>query len=533
MATSLLVISVTAIALLFILYTFLSFRLGGHILGITKLDGLIALPFGILNLVVLYFTALSGNAWVVYIVFLGLYLAELLLITKRKLSQVLFVSLAYLLHFMALRAICSSVISMASGLSFYNIFRGDSYRILCVVVMLALMCAAIVMVLKFIPVEKIRIINEHNDQLWFMLAWLVVFCAYLLLTSGVYGMTETLTILNVIQLLSCVAILIGLYIVLLFSFRISSLLGYEQTNKVLRADLKKEKQYREAIISDSLATYEFNLSGNKIIAGFDHYKESLGESLVGSYAEMLDFLAGRLVLYEDVPSFLNFVSVGNLFKTLSQKKSELALEYRRLDSEGKYIWVRAITDLARDETTGEVRGFTYIKDIDKEKRTQLDLKHRAERDSLTGLYNKGMTAKLVNERLKINNKNFNALLIVDIDDFKSVNDKYGHAYGDDVLCDLAGRMVLNFRKNDIIGRVGGDEFVAFMPNTGSLDIVKLKATELCDSMRDNIESLSFSISVGIAVSPANGKTFDELYKNADTALYTSKKSGKDGYTIYK
>lgn len=527
-----LIIIVATLAILFLVYNFLIFRLAARILECPKLNGLKSLPVGIINAAILVLAGQVERSGFVYIVFFVLLLLELAIFHKDKFSRVLFVGLAHIIHFMVIKAMCSAVTSMLTGVSLFGIHADSFLSAVCASATLLLLCVAILLVLKFIPTEKIRILNKHDEQLWFLIVWLAVFCTYLLLNSRVYDLDEAFSLLNEMQLLSSFAIIIGLYIVLLFSFRISALLGYEATNKELRADLNKEKQYREAILRDSLAAYEFNLNGNKIVAGFDEYKDSLGERLVASYTEMLDFLAGKLVLKEDIPGFLNFVSAGNLHKTLSAYKNEITFEYRRLGKEGRYIWVRATTDLAKDKATGEIKGFTYIKDIDEEKRTQLELQFRAERDSLTGLYNKGMTAKRVNERLSSLRGKYHALFIIDIDNFKNVNDSYGHACGDNVLCEIAERLTLSFRKEDIIGRVGGDEFIALMANIGDVDAVNAKAVEMCDTMRSAINDVSLSISVGVAVSPAFGTYFSELYKNADAALYESKKNGKDSYTVY-
>lgn len=121
-----------------------------------------------------------------------------------------------------------------------------------------------------------------------------------------------------------------------------------------------------------------------------------------------------------------------------------------------------------------------------------------------------------------------------MDDFKSVNDNYGHAVGDKVLKNLSDLFKNHFRQTDIVGRIGGDEFIILIedehiaePRIQSLlkKVNELKIEELQD--------FKLSICVGMAFAPSNGTTFMELYRHADHALYQTKRTGKNNYKIYK
>ncbi len=169
-------------------------------------------------------------------------------------------------------------------------------------------------------------------------------------------------------------------------------------------------------------------------------------------------------------------------------------------------------------------------------KSELDItRDRADRDSLVSAFNKAATKTKVDEYLTENAHS--AFFILDVDNFKSINDKNGHPFGDKVLVYLYKRILHAIRSDDLVGRIGGDEFVIFIKDISNLHIVKSKAKSLCKYVNvpftdENGVSVNISISVGISISPANGTNFEELYHKADIALYTSKHKGKNTFTIY-
>lgn len=159
-----------------------------------------------------------------------------------------------------------------------------------------------------------------------------------------------------------------------------------------------------------------------------------------------------------------------------------------------------------------------------------------ETDSLTGVLNRAETEKQIKEYIENSNNSQAALFMVDTDDFKMVNDNYGHIAGDMVLTAMAEGMRTIMRKQDIVGRIGGDEFMIFMKDITCADDAAKKAKELIETFdhlfEDEKNSVSVSSSIGIAIFPNNGATFKNLYSNADRALYQVKKLGKNSYMLY-
>ena len=164
-----------------------------------------------------------------------------------------------------------------------------------------------------------------------------------------------------------------------------------------------------------------------------------------------------------------------------------------------------------------------------------ELKHQRDVDMLTKLNNRGAFERIVAQYIHQSNKNA-FMIILDVDNFKTVNDKMGHAYGDMVL-QLVGECLKSaFRSDDIVSRLGGDEFIAFLPIVDNLDIIKTRIEKLLKRISaisiNADQPCPVSASIGIAQYPEDGCSFEQLYLQADRALYQAKRNGKGTYVIY-
>lgn len=165
------------------------------------------------------------------------------------------------------------------------------------------------------------------------------------------------------------------------------------------------------------------------------------------------------------------------------------------------------------------------------------LKMKAENDLLTGLYNKVTSEHAISEYLSNEGKDGrHALFIIDLDDFKNINDELGHFYGDKALSEVSNVIDHCLRTTDIKGRIGGDEFIVLLKNIVSDDDVIHKAVEICGQLKKIIlsEDASWKVSgtVGIAIYPDHAGNFNDLFVKADDAMYYSKEFGKGSYYIY-
>lgn len=529
--------------MMFLIYIYTIFAFVDTALDHPRLRKVFRVPVGIFNVAISYLLVIfdKSSSFYSYILVFVLLFVEFKVFYRDTVKGTFCIVSAIIIHIMAIRAICVSVFAQATGNSIYQV-ANDSYSLfLTTGISLLLLILSTITVMKTIPPEKIRIIIQRDEQLWFITAWLTVFNFYMLFNSVVFSTNESYRWLNLNQIVTSLTILIGFYAILFFSIKITELLGYKEKSKELEISFHTEQQFRNAITHDAIAQYEVNLTKDEIISGLeipdDELKEKMGESLK-SYKQMLAETSHLFVFSEDVEDFMEYADPENMLQRFNNGNKEITLEYRRLMGGDSYIWVRAITTLVKDTITGEIRGFTYIKNIDEEKREQLEIQRRAERDALTGLYNKQMTETLISQWLRKHRMGTKAgtLFIIDVDNFKSINDNLGHSFGDVVLVELGNQLKKVFREDDIVGRIGGDEFMAFMKNS-EFATIKVKAEELCRRFRNTYEGktekYTVSASVGIAIASENGSTFEELYEKSDIALYSSKNKGKNTYTFYE
>ncbi|MEG1335247.1 MAG: EAL domain-containing protein [Clostridiales bacterium] len=233
---------------------------------------------------------------------------------------------------------------------------------------------------------------------------------------------------------------------------------------------------------------------------------------------------------DDLPSFEKWVK--NTYKSPTFSEAE----YRLLYAEQQYIWMRVRSTPICNEAGEPLKAVGVFTNIDKEKNDFDTLIKQAQHDSLTTLYNKEETRKRIEESILTCPNQQATFFIIDVDNFKGINDKGGHPLGDAILTEIAQNIKNLFRKDDIVGRIGGDEIAVFTGNIPREKDIHFIATRLLNAIPNistqKIAPCTISGSIGIACYPQHGKTFDELYNLSDIALYQSKNSGKNRYTIY-
>ena len=169
----------------------------------------------------------------------------------------------------------------------------------------------------------------------------------------------------------------------------------------------------------------------------------------------------------------------------------------------------------------------------------LTAKHMAECDTLTGLSNRYHFEEIVKEMIEIQGTKSNnmALLALDLDNFKHINDTLGHDVGDDVLKEVVVRIKRVLSRHERFARLGGDEFAVMMSQVGNIDEVNLLSSRMLAQFQEpmviNEKTVNCSISIGSAVFPSDASRFHELLKCADIAMYHSKQNGKNQFSCYK
>jgi len=229
--------------------------------------------------------------------------------------------------------------------------------------------------------------------------------------------------------------------------------------------------------------------------------------------------------------------VRSAIEQIKKNYETISMDVRIADSNAKYLWTRITATAYLDENDALTRIIGILQDVDALKRAEIALKEQAERDSLTKLLNKASTQQFITEYLANREReSLSAMLILDLDNFKLINDNYGHLYGDAILSQVGSSLKKLFRSQDIVGRIGGDEFMVFMRDIPNVDLVHSRCELMLETFRSlltkNTPGLNVSCSIGVALVPYHGNGYTDLFRHADEALYLSKSSGKNTYTVY-
>ena len=225
---------------------------------------------------------------------------------------------------------------------------------------------------------------------------------------------------------------------------------------------------------------------------------------------------------------------------LAPQQHKCSAELRLRAAEGEYRWFRVEASSIANTQGTPIYAIGIITDIDQQKALELQLRTQATRDSGTGMRNKMSTEKAVSQFLETHEPplpQMYAMFMIDFDNFKGINDRFGHAMGDKAIFDMAQIIRRNFRGVDIVGRVGGDEFLIFCTEKMSLNAIRERALTLVDQLHteccDQHSCLTLTASVGVACCPRDGTTYEELFNKADKATYAAKKMGRNRCVFYK
>ena len=266
---------------------------------------------------------------------------------------------------------------------------------------------------------------------------------------------------------------------------------------------------------DILNSTILNSTGGRQIAGGGYAIKNFPES----------FLKTGMIHPDDIESF------RKMFESVKNGEHNAEGECRMKLENGDYLWYNIKITTIFSKEGKAIRAIGRISDITCQKEATQRLLHKAQRDGLTDLLNKIATQNLIEQALC--DKEPCALYMIDVDHFKEVNDNLGHMFGDAVLADIGGKLKKLFRASDIVGRIGGDEFMVLLKNVDNPALIVEKALAINQCLQQTFNTCySISGSVGVAVSPKDGTTYTELYKKADIALYEAKRGGRNRFVLF-
>ncbi len=224
---------------------------------------------------------------------------------------------------------------------------------------------------------------------------------------------------------------------------------------------------------------------------------------------------------------------------LLRDKNGYSAEYQLKAKSGAVIWVSLRAVCITDRLGEPLRVIGVMTDIDNEKKMELQLSERASFDFLSQLYNRNTFTRTLTAELERRNGKKLALLFIDVDDFKFINDRYGHTIGDEVIKYVADTIRVKVEdKGGFAGRFGGDEFVLCFTDQEDIENIENISMDIINELyggyttADGTMTINVKASIGIALCPEHSEECNELLAFSDTAMYFVKKNGKTNYHVY-
>jgi diguanylate cyclase (GGDEF)-like protein/PAS domain S-box-containing protein len=291
---------------------------------------------------------------------------------------------------------------------------------------------------------------------------------------------------------------------------------------------RSEEKYRTILEEIEEGYYEINRAGN-----ITFVNKAACRQFGRSEEELMGMNYRDYVPKEDVKSV--YKAWNKVYRTGEPLQSYPFVIVRK---DGTQIFLENSVSPLRNKE-GKIIGFRAVsRDVTEHKQYEQKLAEMATHDSLTGLPNRTLLSDRLTMGLALSRRSGNklAVLMLDLDKFKAINDTMGHAVGDELLKAVAERLTSVTRKSDTIARIGGDEFVLVLPQVSQPTNASRLAQRILNVFREPLifdgHQLNITTSIGIAVYPEDGKDIEILLKNADTAMYRAKEQGRDAYRFY-
>jgi len=279
-------------------------------------------------------------------------------------------------------------------------------------------------------------------------------------------------------------------------------------------------------VTDLHLKYTYVSPSVKILRGFEP-EEVLRQELSQAFAP-----ASRTMAMNKINDVLE--SAKSTHQNL--KSHTFEIEITRADESA--VWTETKISVVKDKNHQPVGILGVIRDVTERRQMEKQIRYLANHDALTGLPNRLMFNQMLNQAIesaKRYNKQF-AVLFIDLDRFKIVNDTLGHEAGDQLLKEIAQRFKNSLRAVDIVGRLGGDEFVILLENLKEVSQVGILANKILSAAMKPVvvygEECRVTASIGISIYPFDGENEQTILKNADIAMYYAKEEGKNNYQFY-
>lgn len=286
-------------------------------------------------------------------------------------------------------------------------------------------------------------------------------------------------------------------------------------------------------IPNAQSVFQLNLSQNRCFYIEGHGEKEKGLAFIQKADELLKSLAENFVHKNNREEFTEIFNVDAMIGAYENGKTEVYQEMQFWDSHQDIQWVRVTARIMLNPDTGDMECIFYAINISDEKAMQSKMimfEEALKRDAYTGLYTKTAFEQLCNEYLEANKKEAFAVVFVDLDHLKTINDTMGHLIGDKAIMWVAKKIQTVFSNLDIVARFGGDEFVILVKEI-TLEVLENRLMLLLQSVRRAYrvgeQEVNITCSIGAIYCDEKQKDYYELLDMADKALYQAKNAGRD------
>lgn len=293
-----------------------------------------------------------------------------------------------------------------------------------------------------------------------------------------------------------------------------------------------EALFYRAIINFQDAYGHVDLTEDRIlrVGGlWNPYNEWINEI---TYTALFQKFVYKIVHIEDRVQYAEILNCQNLYQAYQNGITHLSCEFRRIVEQNKMVWMSISLELFENPLNHHLMVLLYLKNIDLLKKQHSLLEYEAGHDALTNLHNKNGALACIKEYKELMKESeLSAFILLNIDDFRSVNSECGYERGDQILSEIALILSKAFRKYDIISRFGGDEFLVCVKNIESIENVERRLDNVIECLETEL-SPPVTMSIGIAYMN-HLDDFQQVIGKSEMALQEAKRSGKNRYCVYK
>lgn len=298
-------------------------------------------------------------------------------------------------------------------------------------------------------------------------------------------------------------------------------------NRKAQEELRLTMERHQIIMDQSNdIIFEWDICKDKLFFS-SNWKKKFGYDPIEEHIS-INIPTASHIMPDDMPHFLDLmhrIADGDLYGEA---------EIRIAKANGRYTWIRIRATTQFDQHGKAVKAVGVLIDIDDERRKTEKLMEKAERDALTNLYNKNAARRKIQDLMSQDHQQSGIMMILDLDNFKLINDFYGHMFGDALLSEIAAQLKASF-SNDIVARIGGDEFLIYVMSGQDMQLekrIRFLLEEFHERFSYEMKDRTLSCSIGIAEYPRHGQEYQELFQHCDLALYHAKQHGKNRYVFY-